>query len=483
MNAPVLELTYKNLPAELWSAITPAEVPDPRVLLLNRDLAPALGLDRDWLESDAALKLFSGQGGAPVAMAYSGHQFGHLSPLLGDGRAALVGEIVGPDGTRFDLHLKGSGPTPYSRRGDGFSTLRAALKEYVFTEALSALGIPCSRSLAVVTTGNRVRREAMHPGAILTRVARSHVRVGTFQFAALQQDRSMLQALADFVMAREYPDLAAGGESRYLQLFRAITDRQASLIATWMAHGFIHGVMNTDNMAVSGETIDFGPCAFMDSFNPARVFSSIDAYGRYAWNRQADIGVWNLSRLAEAMLPLLADEPAMAVKNAEQVLESFPDVFNARFNRILGSKIGLETADRELLRSMLSMLQQAGMDYTLFFRELAAVARGEGSAGLQALATDPAPLLQWLSTWEQALPADPGSRAAIAVRMDSINPLYIPRNWLLEQALDEANAGKLQTFERLLSAVQNPFRAAPEFAGLEQPPPAGQPPLPTFCET
>jgi uncharacterized protein YdiU (UPF0061 family) len=483
MNTPQLQLTYTTLPTQLWTAITPARAPDPQVLLLNEALASVLGLDREWLASASALELFSGQGGSAVAMAYSGHQFGHLSPMLGDGRAALVGELVSPDGTRFDLHLKGSGPTPYSRRGDGLSTLRAALKEYLFTEALAALGIPGTRSLAVVSTGNRVRREFMHPGAILTRVARCHVRVGTFQFAALQQDSTLLQSLADFVIAREYPHLTTAGEDRYRQLLDGIVERQASLIATWMAHGFIHGVMNTDNMAVSGETIDFGPCAFMDYFNPAQVYSSIDEYGRYAWNRQADIGIWNLSRLAEAMLPLLHDDQATAAREAEAVLATFPDTFNARFNTLLGQKIGIDDPDRELLRGLLAALQQTRVDFTGFFRALAAVARGEGTDILTAMADDPAPLLQWLQHWQQALPEHTQERTTIANRMDQRNPLYIPRTWRVEQALEAANEGNMQPFETLLAAVQKPFLASAAFAGLEQPPPQAQAGLPTFCET
>ena len=485
MNAPLLDLSYTRLPQKLYSAVYPQQVTNPKRLLLNRQLAGLLGMDHTWLESEAALQLFCGQTGddrPAIAMAYSGHQFVHLSPLLGDGRAALVGEIVSPAGVRYDLHLKGTGPTPYSRRGDGLSTLRAALKEYVFSESFAALGIPCSRSLAVVTTGMQVMREQAHPGAILTRAARCHVRVGTFQFAALQQDTGMLRSLADFVIHREFPELDDNGEAPYLRLFEKIVERQAVLVATWMASGFIHGVMNTDNMAVSGETIDFGPCAFMDYFNPGRVFSSIDEYGRYAWNRQADIAVWNLSRLAEAMLPLLAADTKTAVAMAEKALEKFPDLFNAKFNRLLAEKLGLVNPDTELLKSLLAVLAQTSVDYTLFFRRLAKVAEGENQDVVLSLSEEREPLVLWLNEWEQALPRHT-DRQQLADRMNRVNPMYIPRIWLLEQAFSAANNGNMQPFETMLRAVQNPFFEANEFKGLEQPPSRGQSTHATFCET
>jgi uncharacterized protein YdiU (UPF0061 family) len=289
--------------------------------------------------------------------------------------------------------------------------------------------------------------------------------------------------LADFVIDRVYPELAEVTEEPYLELFSSILDRQVRLIATWMAHGFIHGVMNTDNMAVSGETIDFGPCAFMDRFNPGQVYSSIDEYGRYAWNRQADIGLWNLTRLAEAMLPLLAEDQEAAVKKAEQVLAAYPDRFNDQFNLVLGNKTGIEQPDRQLLKDMLSMLQQTKADYTLFFRNLAQVVRGADRSCLVQLTDQPEPLIQWLENWQPFLPAEAGARNRLALQMDRVNPLYIPRTWKLEQALDAANEGNLQPFETLLAAVQNPFLEDEAFTGLDQPPPAGQPELATYCET
>src|SRR5688572_14715781 len=371
-----LEHTYAELPPLFYSPAAPTAVREPRLVALNRPLARTLGLEPDTLERPEAAAIFAGNalpdGGRPIAQAYAGHQFGHFT-ALGDGRAILLGEQITPSGDRVDIQLKGAGQTRFSRRGDGRAALGPMLREYIISEAMHALGIPTTRSLAVVTTGEPVYREAVVEGAVLTRVAASHIRVGTMQWAAGHGDVEAARALADYTRARHYPELADADEP-YLELFRAILARQASLIARWQLVGFIHGVMNTDNMALSGETIDYGPCAFMDAYDPATVFSSIDHGGRYAYGNQPAIAQWNLARFAETLLPLIDSDMAKAVELATAVLKNFMPAFDARLLARMRRKIGLaseQESDVELVRTLLATMQSAGADFTLTFRRLA----------------------------------------------------------------------------------------------------------------
>ena len=455
----------------------PATVPAPRLLKLNDALAQKLGVDETALRGELAAQIFSGNllplGATPITQAYAGHQFGGYNPRLGDGRALVLGEVIDRQGQRRDIAFKGSGRTPFSRNGDGKAALGPVLREYLMGEALHALGLPTTRALAVVTTGETILRETGPlPGAILTRVAASHIRVGTFQFAAAQDNPALLRRLADHVIHRHYPDLLQADQP-YLALFKAISERQAALIAGWMAVGFIHGVMNTDNMTLSGETIDYGPCAFMDRYNPATVFSSIDRYGRYAYGNQPMIAQWNLARLAEAMLPLFAEQTDAAVSRAMDVLNDFPHRYQIHWLACMRDKLGLsveqsdDMADMTLAKDFLATLQGQGADYTLAFRYLGEVAKSMGDPGgtAQALASlrglydDPALLEIWLPRWQQRI-QDGRSVADRAQAMHAVNPLYIPRNHKVEEALSAAsNDFDMQPFERLLRLIQHPFDA------------------------
>lgn len=454
-----------------WQAETH---PDPRLLVLNEPLAAELGLDAAWLRSADGLRFLVGNlvpsGAAPVAQAYAGHQFGGFVPRLGDGRALLLGELVGADGRVVDLHLKGSGPTPFARAGDGLAAVGPMLREYVVSEAMHALGVPTTRSLAVVATGRPVQRETRLPGAVLARVAGSHLRVGSFQYAASTGRVELLRRLADHAIARHHPG-AAEAERPYLALFQAVAAVQASLIARWMLAGFVHGVMNTDNMTISGETIDYGPCAFMEAYDPDTVFSSIDVWGRYAYGNQPTIAGWNLARFAETLLPLLSDDVDEAVALAEESFGSFSARYDDVWLSGMRAKLGL-SADVDakivtaLVDELLLLMQNGRTDYTSFFRDLSQVARG---------ARDLAGFDEWVSRW-RALGPDAGL-------MDRANPTYIPRNHLVEEALTAATAGDLDSLEQLLAAVTAPFD---QRAGLEryaEPAPEDFGAYRTFCGT
>lgn len=457
--------------------------PDPSLLVLNGKLAADLGMDVEFLRSSDGLGLLTGtavpDGATPVAQGYAGHQFGSYSPRLGDGRALLMGELQAPDGTLHDLHLKGSGRTPFARGGDGLAAVGPMLREYLVSEAMHALGIPTTRSLAVVATGARIHRDTPQPGAVLARVASSHLRVGSFQYARAMADEDLLRRLADHAIARLHPD-AAAAEHPYRALFDAVVSAQARLVAQWMLVGFVHGVMNTDNMTISGETIDYGPCAFMDGFDPAALYSSIDAEGRYAYRNQPVIAEWNLARLAEALLPLLHDDEDQAVEVAMASLRTFRDQYSAAWSSGMRGKLGLAPADRDddaagaVVDGVIVLMQQHGVDYTSFFRRLGAAARGD-SAPARALFTDPTDYDAWAGTW---LPLAPD-----ADRMDRVNPAYIPRNHLVEEALTAATGGDVDPFLELLDAVTDPYRERP---GLERYA-AGAPedfgPYKTFCGT
>lgn len=466
---PLFELDdwfVRDIP-ELSMAWEAEQVPAPELVVLAEDLAADLGLDAGRLRSAEGVAVLAGNtkpaGVTPVAMAYAGHQFGGFSPRLGDGRALLLGELVDGNGNRFDLHLKGSGRTPFARGGDGKAVLGPMLREYVFAEAMHALGVPTGRALAVVTTGEPVAREQFLPGAVLARVASSHLRVGTFEYAVRLQDETVLRRLADHAVARHYPELATSDEP-HLGLFDAVVDAQAALVAQWMLIGFIHGVMNTDNVAISGETIDYGPCAFMDRYDPATVFSSIDHGGRYAYGNQPSIMQWNLTRLAETLIPLLGDDSDAAVEALTEILNDYPDRFLGHWVDGMHAKLGLDgsAGERELVDDWLAMLHHDLVDYTSSFRALASELRGDRAA-LDGLFSDTDALDVWLARWHEALGAR--DRVGVADEMDTVNPLYILRNHLVDEALTAAEAGHTSLFHELLAVVTAPYE---ERAGLER---------------
>ncbi len=474
--------TYSRLPEVLFVPANPAAVREPRVSILNHRLANELGLDFGENPPDASAALFAGQdlppGSRPIAQAYAGHQFGHFT-MLGDGRAILLGEHRTPAGKLVDIHLKGAGRTQFSRGGDGRAALGPMLREYVISEAMAALGIPTTRSLAVVTTGEPVYRSSKLKGAVLTRVAASHIRVGTFQYVSARQDESTLRALSDYAIERHYPELV-DAPRKYLEFFRAVTHRQAALIARWQLVGFIHGVMNTDNMAVSGETIDYGPCAFMNTYAPDRVFSSIDHAGRYAYGNQPYIAQWNLTRLAEALLPLLDPDQEKAVQIATEILSGFPSLFESDWLAGMRKKLGLRTdeaGDGELIRSLLDWMRTARADFTLTFRDLS-------EEDLPACSQYEDPDFQaWHSQWRNRLgrEARPGNSALALMR--TVNPIVIPRNQWVEEALSAAeDHDDLSVFHRLLDALASPYEARAEMERYREAPP-DDPSYRTFCGT
>ncbi|MBG6179879.1 protein adenylyltransferase SelO [Arthrobacter sp. CAN_A1] len=465
---PQLALTLDNRFArELSEMAVPwqaDDAPRPRLLVLNEVLATTLGLDPAMLRSPDGLRLLTGtslpDGAAPVAQAYSGHQFGGFSPRLGDGRALLLGELTDPTGRLHDLHLKGSGRTPFARGGDGLAAVGPMLREYLISEAMHALGVPTTRALAVVATGRSVRRDTELPGAVLARVADSHLRVGSFQYAQATGDVGLLRRLADHAVARHYP-AAAQSEQPYLALFKAVLTAQASLVAQWMLVGFVHGVMNTDNMTISGETIDYGPCAFLEGFDPATVYSSIDESGRYAYANQPVVAEWNLARLAEALLPLLHDEQDQAVALATEALSGFRQQYGDAWSAGMKTKLGLsgpqdEAVILKLIDDLLTLLETDRVDYTSFFRLLGAAAGGDAGP-MRSLFADQQGVGDWVERW-RALKPD-------AALMAGTNPAYIPRNHLVEEALNAATAGNLAPFERLLEAIVSPYQ---ERTGLER---------------
>ncbi len=468
--------SYTRLPGLFFQRTAPVPVKAPRMVILNRPLAAELGIDAGQLQADVLAGNALPPGADPIAQAYAGHQFGHFT-MLGDGRAILLGEQITPAGRRLDIQLKGSGPTPFSRRGDGRAALGPMLREYVISEALQALGLPTTRSLAVVATGEPVYREEPLPGAVLTRVAASHVRVGTFEYAAAQGDTDALRALADYTIRRHDPELVG---RPYADFLSAVVGRQASLIARWLQIGFLHGVMNTDNMAISGESIDFGPCAFLDGYDPNTVFSSIDRHGRYAFGNQPTIAHWNLARFAETLLPLLDPDPEKSVAIAKERLEAFPEKFRDAWYAGLREKIGLATSeagDIALLDRLLGALQRTRSDWTNTFRALA----DDGPAG-EALFADPE-WPAWRARWHDRLEREPDGPAAARLRISQSSPAVIPRNHLVEEALAAATqSGDLAPLERLLDILSRPFER-PADPRWMQPPPDGGRDYQTFCGT
>jgi serine/tyrosine/threonine adenylyltransferase len=482
--------SYARLPDRFYQRIAPTPVASPRLVRLNRELALHLGLDPDWLAGPEGLAMLSGNrvpsGADPIAMAYAGHQFGQFVPQLGDGRAILLGEVIDRDGVRRDIQLKGSGRTSFSRRGDGRAALGPVLREYIVSEAMAALGIPTTRSLAAVLTGETVLRDGPMPGAVLTRVASSHIRIGTFQFFAARGDVEGLRQLADHVIARHYPDLAQA-EQPYRALLDAVIGRQAELVGRWLLIGFIHGVMNTDNMSVSGETIDYGPCAFMDAYHPATVFSAIDHQGRYSYSHQPGIAHWNLTRLAEALLPLLADDQDEAVRVAQETLDSFPRRFEAPFHAGLRRKLGLVTeqdGDLTLAQDLLSAMAANQADFTLTFRRLSAAAADPGQDNaVRALFADPSAYDAWAVRWRQRLADEPQDGAARRAAMRAVNPMYTPRNHRVEAVIQAANEGDFAPFVELLTVLAIPYDDQAEFARYALPPEPHERVERTFCGT
>ncbi|MHA0289747.1 protein adenylyltransferase SelO [Mycobacterium sp. C3-094] len=470
MSIALQDTFVRDLPelAVRWQA---ENAPHPTLLVLNEALAAELGVDPEWLRGPEGVRLLAGTAvpadATPVAQAYAGHQFGGFVPRLGDGRALLLGELVDADGQVRDLHLKGSGRTPFARGGDGLAAIGPMMREFVISEAMHALGIPTTRSLSVVATGRPVYRETELPGAVLARVAASHLRVGSFEYASLiarqTKDIGVLRRLADYAIARHHP-ACADAEVPYRALLEAVIDVQADLVAQWMLVGFVHGVMNTDNMTISGETIDYGPCAFMEAFDPQTVFSSIDHGGRYAYGNQPGIALWNLARFAEALLPLLHADIDTAVGQAEESLGRFRDRYLARWNRGMRAKLGLAGAPADaadaLSEELLVQMQNSGVDHTSFYRRLAEAARGNAEP-VRGEFVDLAGFDVWLARW-RALDPDPAA-------MDAVNPVYIPRNHLVEEALAAATVGELGPVESLLAAVRSPFQPRPDLQRYAEP--------------
>jgi len=492
------EDSYARLPADFHARLDPTPVAQPRLLLLNEPLADELGLDARALETDAGVALLAGnrvpEGARPIAMAYAGHQFGNFVPQLGDGRAILLGELIDREGQRRDVQLKGSGRTPFSRGGDGRAALGPVLREYVVSEAMAALGIPTTRALAAVRSGEPVYREGPLPGAVLTRVARGHIRVGTFEYFAARDLRDHVRTLADYVIARAYPECAES-DAPYLELLRGVCFRQADLIARWLGVGFIHGVMNTDNMSVLGETIDYGPCAFMDAFDPGTVYSSIDHRGRYAFGRQPTIGQWNLARFAETLLPLLDADAERAVEQAQAVLADYAERVGAAYRSLLRTKLGLLTEREEddaLATDLLERMHAGHADYTLTFRGLsdaadssaADSADASGDAPIRALFDEPAAFDEWVVRWRARIAAEGRSEAERRAAMRAVNPRFTPRNHRVEQALAAAiDDDDLKPIQTLLGVVTRPFDDDPDNDALAKPPEPHEVVQATFCGT
>jgi serine/tyrosine/threonine adenylyltransferase len=475
--------SYARLPEAFYAQLNPVPVREPQLVVFNEPLAKSLGLNPNALKGDEGAAVFAGnqipEGSEPLAEAYAGHQFGAFT-MLGDGRAILLGEQVTPTGERFDIQFKGSGRTPFSRNGDGRAALGPMLREYIISEALHALGIPTTRSLAVVTTGEPVCRETTLQGAILTRTAASHIRVGTFQYAAARDKPDELRTLADYTIQRHFPELATA-ENSYLALLEGVMERQASLVARWLLVGFIHGVMNTDNMTLGGETIDYGPCAFMDAYDPNTVFSSIDHHGRYAYGRQPQIAQWNLARLAETLLPLIHEDQQEAIAMATKTVTGFSERFRHYWLAGMRAKLGLsneEADDSTLVEDLLGCMHRHGADYTNTFRDLA-------SSSLPEASVFRAPeFKQWFERWQARLKRQPDTREASRKRMHRHNPAVIPRNHRVEEALAAAvERADFTVMGNLLEVLSQPFQDPPEEAGYHLPAPPSGEPYRTFCGT
>ncbi|TDV98466.1 uncharacterized protein YdiU (UPF0061 family) [Halomonas alkaliantarctica] len=483
------EHLYSTLPEPLWVATQATPVSSPELIAFNAPLAHELGA-KEIPDSETLAQWFSGNQlmpeAKPGALGYAGHQFGNFVPQLGDGRALLLGEVIDQNGVRRDVQLKGSGRTPFSRGGDGRSPLGPVLREYLVSEFMAAMGIPTTRALAAVTSGERVIRQMAEPGAVFTRVASSHIRVGTFQFAASRRDEALLKALADHVIERHYP-VAANAEDPYLALLEAVVARQAVLIARWMSVGFIHGVMNTDNCSIAGETIDYGPCAFMEQFNPQKVFSSIDQGRRYAFDNQPAIAQWNLARFAETLLPLMREEGEALVEQATEIIRRFEPLFDAEQRRLHADKLGLTPESDQavaLMEGLESQMHQGRMDMTATFDALTQYANSMSDKhreALLALTTQPNELTAWLDTWQVEQAANQDSERLAAMR--HANPVIIPRNHRVQEVIDAAYDGDFVPFHTLLAVVTKPFDESVEARRLAAPATENEQVLRTFCGT
>lgn len=483
--------SYARLPERFYVRMAPTPVTGPALVRVNRELADLLGLDADALASPEGVQILAGnrlpEGAEPLAQAYAGHQFGGWVPQLGDGRAILLGEVVDRDGVRRDIQLKGCGRTPFSRGGDGRAALGPVLREYIVSEGMHRLGIPTTRALAAVTTGEPVYRETTLPGAVLTRVARSHIRVGTFQYFMARRDVDAIRALADHAIARHYPD-AAAAERPYLAFLESVIAAQAALVAKWLGVGFIHGVMNTDNCSIAGETIDYGPCAFMDRFHPGTVFSSIDRGGRYAYGRQPSIAQWNLVQLAQCLLPVLDDDGDTALELAQAAIDGYATRFDAELLTVFRAKLGLmepRDGDLALVQDLFERMAAGGADFTLTFRRLAGLLAGGDGAPARDLFVDPTAFDAWETTWRARLAEEaplPETDRAAALR--AANPAVIPRNHQVEAAIRAAeDEGDYTVFEALLAALAIPFEERPEHAAYRLPPRPEEEVKQTFCGT
>ncbi|MEK9959857.1 MAG: YdiU family protein [Pelagibacteraceae bacterium] len=471
--------TYAKLPEIMATKISPIPVKQPELVILNTHLAEELGLNFSNTSPQDLANLFSGnilpEGSEPIAQAYCGHQFGHFV-MLGDGRAHLLGEHINPKKIKVDIQFKGSGRTPYSRMGDGRAALGPMLREYLISEAMHHLGIPTTRSLAVVKTGEMIRRETKLKGAILTRVAASHLRVGTFQYVAAKQDLNALKQLVDYAVARHYPELL-NSQNKSVALFKTVMKRQAKLVTEWLRVGFIHGVMNTDNVSISGETIDYGPCAFMDQYDPKTVFSSIDHYGRYAFGSQSIITKWNLARFAESLLPLLAEDEKKAVKVAEDLIHSYDETFENHFHEMMKKKLGLisnEENDKAIISELLNLMYNNQSDYTNTFRYLI-----NNKLPQNKLLNDTG-FITWEQKWKNRIKQN--QEEALNLMIEN-NPAFIPRNHLVEEALKDADDGNLEKFELLLNVLKKPYNEQPEYQNYSQPAPVTDKVYKTFCGT
>ncbi|MEG9295380.1 YdiU family protein [Mangrovibacillus sp. Mu-81] len=477
-----LENSYNRLPGAFHTNLELNPVVAPELVILNGALAGKLGFDKEALQSEEGIRVLAGNevpdGGSPLAQAYAGHQFGHFN-MLGDGRAILLGEQITPSGERVDIQLKGSGRTPYSRGGDGRAALGPMLREYIISEAMHALGIPTTRSLAVVTTGEAIIRETTLPGAVLTRTASSHLRVGTFQYASRFGSEEDLRALADYAIERHYPDAMQAG-NRYLFLLEEVINRQAALVAKWQLSGFIHGVMNTDNMTISGETIDYGPCAFMDTFDPATVFSSIDTGGRYAYGNQPTIAGWNLARFAESLLPLLHEDDETSLQLAQDAISEFPKLYHTAWLKGMRAKLGLfgeVEQDKDLIEGLLGMMHEHEADYTNTFRALTFDGHGDG----ELFAAEE--FIQWKERWQERLKSQQESKEDSHELMRNSNPAVIPRNHRVEEALEAAVKGDLSVMDRLLKVLSAPYEHSKEQEAYAGGPDPCDRPYRTYCGT
>jgi serine/tyrosine/threonine adenylyltransferase len=483
--------SYGRLPAQFYAHVAPTRVKEPRIVKINRPLAELLGLDPDALASLAGAQLLSGntlpEGAASIALAYAGHQFGHFVPQLGDGRAILLGEIIGKDGKRRDVQLKGAGRTPFSRGGDGRAALGPVLREYIVSEAMAALGVPTTRALAAVLTGEYVARDESPPGAVLTRVAASHIRVGTFEFFATRGDHEALATLATYALHRHYPDAVDTGNDA-LALLERVIDAQATLVARWLGVGFVHGVMNTDNTSISGETLDYGPCAFLDEYDPKKKFSSIDHGGRYAFANQPRIAQWNLVRLAEALLPAFGPDQDEAVRLATARLDRFPAIFETAHADVLRAKLGLarkDEGDLALAADLLERLAANEVDYTVFFRRLCASALDPSAdAEVASLFANAGAFHDWAVGWRRRFAAEDTTAEVRAGAMRRANPALIPRNHRIEEVIAAATLrDDFAPFENIVKALASPYEDQPAFAYLGQPPTRDERVQATFCGT